>query len=91
MLLETHSQIYGSFQHVSPEHVSIFAYLRAEKFLVILNFSEDTVQYRTPFSVKGAQRVRATVEGATGTLDDDTLEVMPYAGYLYELPSPIRL
>lgn len=45
------SQVYGSFEILSPEDERMFAYVRAGSILILLNFSADPVDYRLPIDV----------------------------------------
>ena len=52
--------VYGDFEDLDPQHPHIFAYTRtlgSEKYLVVLNFSTDSVAYKLPAGIQVKQLV----------------------------------
>jgi oligo-1,6-glucosidase len=49
---------YGDYQDIDPQNAKIFAYTRtlgSDKYLVVLNFSEDDISYRLPAGLEAAR------------------------------------
>ena len=56
----TPSLIYGDYKDLDPQNPTIFAYTRTlgpDKYLVVLNFSEQPIAYSLPAGVKAGQLV----------------------------------
>lgn len=83
-LLELIVQIYGTFEHLSPEDQHIFAYTRAGTILVVLNFSEEDASYPVPRDLERAKLIRSTQPGAA-KMSGSTIRLGPYSGVLYIL------
>lgn len=65
--------IYGDFEDLDPEHLSVFAYTRTlgeEKVLVLLNFSDTETSYALPegMAVKEKWKGNYKSDGYSGTL-----------------------
>ena len=61
-----HSNIYGDYKDLDPQHPSIFAYTRslgADKYLVVLNLSKDNVAYTLPEGLKAGQLALSNSDG----------------------------
>jgi oligo-1,6-glucosidase len=60
----------GDYRDIDPDHPQVFAYRRAERLLVLLNFGRETVRYALPddLAVDGAAFGTAEVEGRIVTL-----------------------
>jgi len=57
---KTPALIYGDYQDLDPQNPKIFAYTRTlgkEKYLVVLNFSNDAVTYTLPAGLKAGKSV----------------------------------
>ena len=55
---KTPALVYGGYQDLDPQNPKIFAYTRTmgkNKYLVVLNFSEDAVSYSLPGGLKAGQ------------------------------------
>ncbi len=55
---KTPALIYGDYQDLDPQNAKIFAYTRTlgqDKYLVVLNFSEDNISYTLPGGLKAGQ------------------------------------
>ena len=55
---KTPALVYGDYQDLDPQNPKIFAYTRTmgkDKYLVVLNFSEDAVSYSLPGGLKAGQ------------------------------------
>ena len=55
---KTPALVYGGYQDLDPQNPKIFAYTRTmgkDKYLVVLNFSEDAVSYSLPGGLKAGQ------------------------------------
>ncbi len=55
---ETPALIYGDYVDIDPQHPTIFAFTRtleADKFLILLNFSNDDTTYTLPANVQAEQ------------------------------------
>jgi oligo-1,6-glucosidase len=63
---------YGDYKDLDPEHPQVYAYTRtlstpgktAERFLVLLNWSEKPVDYTIPGDIKPVKLVLSNVPGA---------------------------
>jgi hypothetical protein len=77
-------QIYGTFEHLSPEDQRIFAYTRAGTILVVLNFSQEDVSYPVPRDLERATLIKSTQPGAA-KMSGSTIPLRPYSGVLYVL------
>lgn len=80
--LELICQIYGTFEHLSPEDPRIFAYIRAGTFLVVLNFSEEDVSYSVPRNLERAKHVKSTQPGLA-KMSGSAISLRPYSGVIY--------
>jgi glycosidase len=83
-LLELIGQIYGTFEHLSPEDERIFAYTRAGTVMVVLNFSEEDVSYCVPHNLERAKPIKSTLPGAA-KMNGSTISLRPYSGVIYVL------
>ena len=55
---KTPALVYGDYEDLDPQNAKIFAYTRTlakDKYLVVLNFSEDNISYTLPGGVKAGQ------------------------------------
>jgi len=55
---KTRALIYGDYHDLDPQNPKVFAYTRTlgkEKYLVVLNFSEDAISYSLPAGLKAGQ------------------------------------
>jgi oligo-1,6-glucosidase len=62
----TPALIYGDYKDLDPQHSHIFAYLRTlenEKYLVVHNFSSETITYTLPGGLKAGQLVTGNYGG----------------------------
>lgn len=78
-------KVYGSFELLSPDHAEIFAYIRAEAILVVLNFSDKPVEYERPRDLKGARLIKATSPGIPEALGRPTVSMEPWSGVIYHI------
>ena len=78
-------QIYGSFELLSPDDERVFAYYRADRtILVILNFSEEVVDYKSPVDLSSATVIKSTEYGAVEA-NDGQVQIRPYSGSIWVL------
>lgn len=78
-------QIYGSFELLSPDDERVFAYYRADRtILVILNFSEEVVDYKSPVDLSSATVIKSTEDGAVEA-QDGQVQIQPYSGSIWVL------
>ena len=57
---KTPAFVYGDYKDLDPKNPKIFAYTRVmgtEKYLIVLNFSEDAISYSLPSGVEAGQLV----------------------------------
>lgn len=69
----TPALVYGAYECLDPDHEQIYAYTRtlgADRFLILLNFSDDTVNYTVPPHITYNRKVK--VISNTRILDDKT-------------------
>ena len=55
---KTPALVYGDYEDLDPQNEKIFAYTRTvakDKYLVVLNFSEDSISYTLPGGLKAGQ------------------------------------
>ncbi len=65
--------VYGDYHDLDPSNPQVFAYTRAlsvpgkpaQRFLVVLNFGEKSVEYKLPEGVKAGKLLLANVPGTT--------------------------
>ena len=53
--------VYGDYECLHPEHEQVYAYIRSyedQRFLVLLNFSDETLNYVLPWNVKYNRKVK---------------------------------
>jgi oligo-1,6-glucosidase len=65
--------VYGAYECLAPDHQQIYAYTRtlgADRFLVLLNFSDDTVTYTLPNHITYNRKVKVISNSLI--LDDQT-------------------
>ncbi|WVF67417.1 hypothetical protein IAT40_002173 [Kwoniella sp. CBS 6097] len=81
--------VYGTFELLSPDHESIFAYIRASRILIVLNFSDRPTNWQTPDLFVGATIIRSTNTNASdrAPFSNAGPEIMlaPYQGFVMEL------
>ncbi|OCF44537.1 hypothetical protein I317_01609 [Kwoniella heveanensis CBS 569] len=77
--------VYGSFSLLSPDDESIFAYIRASRILVVLNFSDRPTTWQVPDHFVGATVIRgtATKESPFSNAGLD-ISLAPYQGLVLE-------
>jgi oligo-1,6-glucosidase len=78
--------IYGDYKDIDPQHPSLFAYTRTlgrESYLIVLNFSRDSVSYTLPGGLKPGTLCIANSE----TKDDHStmLHMEPWEARVYSL------
>ncbi|KAL1406158.1 hypothetical protein Q8F55_007842 [Vanrija albida] len=78
--------VYGSYRELSHEDEAIFAYVRDDKFLVVLNFSKNQVVYSLPEKFSSSKFLISTTEESEwpATLGDK-LALPPWTGAVYEV------
>ncbi len=65
--------VYGTYECLDPDHEHIYAYTRtlgADRFLILLNFSDNTVNYTIPPHITYNRKVKVISNGLI--LDDQT-------------------
>ncbi len=76
---------YGSYEDLDPKNDQVFAYTRtlgAEKYLVVLNFSSNGIEYRLPEGIHAGQLVMSNVKaGEEGTT---TLKLRGWEARIYK-------
>jgi len=83
---KTPALVYGDYQDVDPKNPKIFAYTRTlgkEKYLVVLNFSEDAVSYGLPAGLKANRLVMSNL--ATPEDHGETLHLRAWEARVYRL------
>lgn len=85
-------QVYGAYQLVDPHHPSVYAYTRTdghETYLVVLNFTEDHVEWDVPVAHRGVWSIvisnfgRATSDQELGA----KIELGPFDGIMWRRES----
>ncbi|MFL1012638.1 glycoside hydrolase family 13 protein [Flavisericum labens] len=79
--------IYGDYQDIAPEHPEIFAYTRAginKTYLIILNMSNDNVQFDLNPIYRNYKLVIANQSIDDKTFDEIPLSLTPWEARLYE-------
>jgi len=74
--------VYGGYTLLAPEDETIYAYLRtqgAERFLILLNFSTETVPYTLPPTVNYNRKIKIISNGLI--LDDQTYKEFLLGAY----------
>jgi alpha-glucosidase len=77
-------QVYGSFHLLCPENEVIFAYVRANSILVVLNFSDEVSRYPVPKHLSPGATLAYTQSGAAKMIES-TVVLQPYSGVMYRL------
>ena len=78
-------QVYGSFELLSAADEHVFAYYRADRtILVVLNFSEETVEYAPPVDLSEATVIIETESGSIKA-NDSSIQLQPFTGALWGL------
>lgn len=88
-------QVYGAYQLVDPDHQSIYAYTRTdgeETYLVVLNFSDDHVEWDVPIAHHKAWSVVISNFGraAMGCKLGVKMELGPFDGIVYRRQDLVR-
>lgn len=79
--------IYGSFRDIDPADERIYAYVRGgdeTKMLVLLNFTDQDVEYKLPEKFTSGKLVKATRDAFESSLGE-SVKVAPYTGAVYEV------
>jgi oligo-1,6-glucosidase len=82
--------VYGDYQDLDPKHPQVFAYTRTLtdpgkptlRFLVVLNFSKEPIDYTLPEGVKAGELLLANVAG-TSEADKSTLHLVAWDARVY--------
>ncbi|AXC14353.1 Oligo-1,6-glucosidase [Acidisarcina polymorpha] len=81
---KTPALIYGDYKDIDPENSSIFAYTRMlgdQRYLIVLNFSPSTVQYKLP---DGLQAGRLALSNLKSKEENSTvLNLSPWEARIY--------
>jgi oligo-1,6-glucosidase len=77
-------KVYGSFELLCPENEAIFAYIRANSTLIVLNFSENISHYLLPNHLVPGETIVNTQPGAAKRVDS-SIVIQPYSGVVYHL------
>jgi oligo-1,6-glucosidase len=78
--------IYGDYKDIDPKNPSIFAYTRslgAERYLIVLNFSEAAKVYKLPDGLVAGAIVLSNL--TTSEQDTDTLHLSGWEARVYKL------
>ena len=81
--------VYGAYECIKPEDEQVYCYTRtleSERFLVLLNFSEDTAQFSLPLSVSYNRKIK--VISNDKIIDDKTFKeftLRPWQAIVYRL------
>ncbi|OXG71919.1 alpha-glucosidase [Cryptococcus neoformans var. grubii Br795] len=80
--------VYGTFELLAPEDEDIFAFVRGNNVLVVLNFSEKHIEYSLPRQFSQSQIIKATRKRRvhSALLHDRELALGPYEGVMLQKP-----
>jgi oligo-1,6-glucosidase len=83
---KTPAFVYGDFEDIDPQHVSLFAYTRTlatESYLILLNFSRDRISYTLPGNLKAGSLLVSNSD----TKEEDTAAfgLDPWEARVYRL------
>jgi glycosidase len=81
-------QVYGSYELIDPDHLSVFAYTRTdehETYLVVLSFAEERVEWDVPVAQRGEWQIVISNFGRVSTLQElgDKLELGTFDGIIW--------
>ena len=78
--------VYGEYTPIDGNHDKVFAYLRedeAGKYLVVLNFSEESTPFQLPESALGANKQIIGNYPEKDSIDAATLQLRPFEARVY--------
>jgi glycosidase len=78
--------IYGDYDEIDPEHPSLFSYTRTlgpESYLVVLNFSRNTISFPLPKGLKAGSLVLSNT--TTKEEANTELHLNPWDARIYRL------
>ena len=81
--------VYGAYECIKPEDEQVYCYTRtleSDRFLVLLNFSEDTAQFSLPLSISYNRKIK--VISNDKVIDDKTFKeftLRPWQAIVYRL------
>lgn len=80
--------MYGTFELLAPENEDIFAFVRGNSVLVVLNFSEKHIEYNVPMTFSQSQIIKTTGKRRDHStlLHDQELSLGPYEGVMLQRP-----
>ncbi|WP_163712770.1 glycoside hydrolase family 13 protein [Mangrovibacterium lignilyticum] len=79
--------VYGRYEIIDPENKQVYAYSRTlndEKLLVVLNFSQDTVDFQLPEGMKAEEEISCNLETG-GEFINGQITLKPYQASVYRL------
>lgn len=82
---KTPAFVYGDYQDLDPQNAKVFAYTRTlgdATYLVVLNFSRDSVSYSLPAGLKAGQLQVTNFESTEG--GTPTLKLSPWEARVYK-------
>lgn len=77
--------IYGSFRELTPEDERVFAYVRDEAMLVVLNLTDKTVEYGLPEPLSGKLIKSTTDNKLVAQQLNQSITLPGYSGAVYQL------
>ena len=84
---------YGDYKDLDPTNLNIYSYTRtlgADAYLIVLNFSRDSVQWAVPSGIKPGQLVLSNLASNSAKTDDtpSKLSLKPWEARIYRLSGP---
>jgi oligo-1,6-glucosidase len=82
----TPALVYGDYKDIDPGNAKVFAYTRAmgkSGYLIVLNFSRETVSYALPGGLKTGALVTSNIGGAEE--NTATLKMKPWEARVYTI------
>jgi oligo-1,6-glucosidase len=79
--------LYGDYQDLDPSQEHIFVYTRTlggSKFLVVLNFSKQQIEYTLPPTLKAGNLKLGNYRTAGDSADASTLHLRPWEARVYQ-------
>jgi oligo-1,6-glucosidase len=80
--------VHGAYRDIDPDHPKVFAYTRTladQRFLVVINFGRDTVDYSLPQGLSIAASVLDNDTGLAPSGGETTLSLAPWQATVYRL------